>query len=160
MPFKIVKTTAGALKPGDCYEHHMDYAEAFAARLNSGERSKLWVWPKGGGFDSYFQFSKTIYKIVWEDDPEEEKRPKDDKLKDYIIKETETAQELLVGVHKHVENVRRVVSTLIDKGEDFDWDLRNDLEEIIYDIDEVDGSLLSFWAGIEAKFNKPKSESK
>jgi len=73
---------------------------------------------------------------------------------------------LLVGVHKHVENVRRVVvesefnkpkSALIDKGEDFDWDLKNDLDEILYDIDEVDGSLLSFWAGIEAKFNKPKS---
>jgi len=87
-------------------------------------------------------------------------RLSNNKLKDRIIKEIEIAQELLDGVHKHVGNVRRIVSSLIDKGEDFDWDLKIDLDEIIYDIDELDGSLLSFWVGIEAKFNKLKSESK
>ena len=89
----------------------------------------------------------------------------DKELKDYLLNEAKEAQELLVCIHKHVENVHRIIvelkfnkpqNALIDKGEDFDWDLRNDLEEIIYDIDEIDDSLLSFWAGIEAKFNKPK----
>jgi len=65
MLFKIVKTTAEALKPDDCYEQYRDFVEAFAGQLNSGEGSKLRIWPKYGDFDGYFYWDKPVYKVIW-----------------------------------------------------------------------------------------------